>query len=147
MFLHPHPGAGMADPPTQQPMTGHGRARITLSATGFRVNLGLTRPSGRPRWDMRMTALAPFLRASSMVGMAPLIRWLLVMTPCLSCETHTRVTVSRAPVRVEPSPFLGKRSRDQACGVCMCCRLEEMNGHVENRGSAGAGRGAIPWER
>jgi hypothetical protein len=47
--------------------------------TGLREYLGFAFPSGRPRWDMRMTALAPLSIAYLIVGTAPAIRWLLVM--------------------------------------------------------------------
>jgi len=46
----------------------------SFSAIGLRVSAASGLPSGRPRWDMRITALAPFLSARSMVGMAPTMR-------------------------------------------------------------------------
>lgn len=47
--------------------------------TGLRLYFGLGFPSGRPRWDMRMTALAPLSMAYLIVGRAPTMRWLLVI--------------------------------------------------------------------
>mmetsp|Transcript_8416 Transcript_8416/g.19661 ORF Transcript_8416/g.19661 Transcript_8416/m.19661 type:complete len:253 (-) Transcript_8416:4-762(-) len=88
------PSAGLAQAastsaPTQseRKVTGLPMSSPSLSAMGLRENFGLARPSGRPRWDMRITALAPLSRASLIVGMAPLILWLLVMLPCLSWGT------------------------------------------------------------
>ena len=49
-------------------------SRFSSSATtGFMLSLGLGLPSGRPRWDMRITALAPFSKASLTVGRAAAI--------------------------------------------------------------------------
>jgi hypothetical protein len=47
--------------------------------TGLRLYFGFAFPSGRPRCDMRMTALAPFSTAYLIVGRAPTIRWLFVI--------------------------------------------------------------------
>lgn len=47
--------------------------------TGCRLYLGLGLPLGRPRWDIRTTALAPLSMAYLMVGIAPAMRWLLVI--------------------------------------------------------------------
>src|SRR5690606_36128510 len=62
-------------------------AKVTLlpssfsssGTTGFSEYLGLTLPSGRPRWDMSTTALAPLSMAYLMVGTAPTMRCGLVM--------------------------------------------------------------------
>ena len=55
--------------------------------TGARLYLSLRLPSGRPRWDMRITALAPWSMAYLMEGTAPTIRWLLVT--CLEASRGT----------------------------------------------------------
>ena len=68
----------------------YGERALTLSATGFNVIFAFFLPSGRPRCDMRITALAPFFSASSMVGIAPTMRCGLVIAPVLSCGTCER---------------------------------------------------------
>jgi len=85
------PSAGLAhaastSAPTQlsRNVTGLPISSPSLSATGLRVIDGFGRPSGRPRCDMRITALAPFSRASLIVGMAPTMRCVLVIAPVSS---------------------------------------------------------------
>mmetsp|Transcript_25187 Transcript_25187/g.76449 ORF Transcript_25187/g.76449 Transcript_25187/m.76449 type:complete len:256 (+) Transcript_25187:1189-1956(+) len=90
------PGAGSAHAastsvPTQsfRNVTGFPAMVSRHLATGASENSGLGSPSGRPRCDMRITALAPLSRQCLIVGMAPSMRAVLVMTDgsFLSCGT------------------------------------------------------------
>jgi len=66
--------------PTQssKKVTGFPSCFSTSGITGFKEYFSTFFPSGRPRWDIKMTALAPLSRAYLMVGTAPTIRWVLV---------------------------------------------------------------------
>jgi hypothetical protein len=68
--------------PTQSARNRTGRPSRPASAvaTGARLYCGMALPSGRPRWDMRMTA-APWSRAYLIVGKAASIRLVLVIAP------------------------------------------------------------------
>ena len=85
-------------------------ARVTLlprsfsssGTTGFSEYLGLTWPLGRPRWDMRMTAFAPWSMAYLMVGTAPTMRWgLVILSPSRGTLKSTCEGPELEPMRAE----------------------------------------------
>merc|ERR1719440_2730877 len=79
-------------------------------ATGAIENWGLNWPSGRPRCDIRTTDLAPISRQYLIVGMAPSMRAVLVITvgSFLSCGTlkSTRISTRLPATSTEESCFL-----------------------------------------
>ena len=66
---------------------------FSSSATGARENLACFRPSGRPRWDIRTTDVAPWSSANWIVGTAAAMRWLFVIVPsCLNTQKLVRAS-------------------------------------------------------
>ena len=53
---------------------------FSSSATGFKENFSFLCPFGRPRWLIRTTDFAPLSRPYLIVGRAPTIRWLFVIS-------------------------------------------------------------------
>ena len=89
-------------------------AKVTLlpscfsstGTTGLSEYLGLTLPSGRPRCDMRITALAPLSMADLMVGMAPTMR----------CGLVTSLLASRGTLKSTCGVSVGGGHRGRCSG-------------------------------
>ena len=85
--------------------------------TGLRLYFGLGFPSGRPRCDMRMTALAPCSMAYLMVGSAPTMRWLLVILSPSRGTLKSTCASNQCPIPLENKQRLVSdlRGQGRAC--------------------------------